>query len=292
MSNSGSDSCNITHPIVDCFVGEVRVRALLDTGSTKSIISNTVHQIIDFNGTAINLSQRPQCISISGHNLNIIGQINSNLKFINCKHPYSGDFLVSDNIPYECVLGWDFITRNNLVLKRDSQAGYLLVGPHGNTPIRVGQESMTASLAAGFEKHVLTDRFLCQSTFKSNSVVTLVDDAMIPPRTEIILGGKLTRSVNGGQIGIIAPNVSIGNDTRQGFSLAHVVVKPDHHRIVPLRVLNMSNSPTELAAGENIAEFCPLVESWRNTPTACIPNICGASRNENFHTFTKRPSQS
>ena len=70
VSNSGSDSCNITHPIVDCFVGEVRVRALLDTGSTKSIISNTVHQIIDFNGTAIKLVLRdPQCISISGHNL-------------------------------------------------------------------------------------------------------------------------------------------------------------------------------------------------------------------------------
>ena len=70
MSNSSSDSCNIAHPIVDCFVDGVRVRALLDTGSMKSIISNTVHKIIDFNGTAINLSQRPQCISISGDNLN------------------------------------------------------------------------------------------------------------------------------------------------------------------------------------------------------------------------------
>ena len=35
------DECSIIHPFVDCFVDEVRVRALIDSGSMKSFISQS-----------------------------------------------------------------------------------------------------------------------------------------------------------------------------------------------------------------------------------------------------------
>ena len=96
---------------------------------------------------------------------------------------------------------------------------------------------------------------------------------MIPPRTEIILEGKLAKRAKS-RIGMIEPRSSSSNAVRQGFSIARVVVKPDN-RIVPLRVLNASNSPIELTAGENLADFCPLIESCLSQP-----NICGAVGNK------------
>ena len=173
------------------------------------------------------------------------------------------------------------------MLSRNARAGYLLVGHHGKTPIRDNHESTTANLAGVIhtrERNSSTDRLLCQSTVQSNAAVVLVESAMIPPRTEIILEGKLARSANS-KIGMIEPRSGIDNDARQGISLARIVVKPDQHRVVPLRVINMSHSQIELAAGENIAEFCPLVESCSNVINT-KPDVCGAVGRELFKTFT------
>ena len=120
----------------------------------------------------------------------------------------------------------------------------------------------------------LTDRLLCQSTFQSSAVVALVDNTIIPPRTEMILEGKLAKHANS-KIGLIEPRSGIITDARQGFSLARVVVEPDQHRVVPLRIINMSNNPIELNAGENIADFCPLVESCSNISCSQKLNVCG-----------------
>jgi hypothetical protein len=116
-------------------------------------------------------------------------------------------------------------------------------------------------------------RLLCQSRFQGNTGVSLMESVMIPPRTEIILEGKLAKRAKS-RIGMIEPRSSSSNAVRQGFSIARVVVKPDN-RIVPLRVLNASNSPIELTAGENLADFCPLIESCLSQP-----NICGAVGNK------------
>ncbi len=52
------------------------------------------------------------------------------------------------------------------------------------------------------------------------------------------------------------------------MSVARVVVKPDN-RIVSVRVLNACTSPIKLVAGENLADFCPLVESCLSQPHIC-----------------------
>ena len=94
---------------------------------------------------------------------------------------------------------------------------------------------------------------LCQSRFQGNTGVSLVESVMIPLRTEIILEGKLAKCAKS-SISMLEPRSSSSNAARQGFNIARVVVKPDN-RIVPLCVLNASNSPIELAAGEHLADL-------------------------------------
>ena len=73
-------------------------------------------------------------------------QICTLVKFSNSKITYPSDFLVSDNIQYECVLGWDFINRNKLSLSKGPGKGYFLVRHHAKTSIRDNLESMMANL--------------------------------------------------------------------------------------------------------------------------------------------------
>ena len=228
----------------------------------KSFISHDVQRIIDFTDSILNKSNAQQCVSITGDKLNILGQVNTIVKFSNSKVHYPSDFLVSSNIQYECVLGWDFINRNRLSLSRGPGYDYFIVGRHGNTPVRDNHESKSANLVGVTHTRASpssTDRLLCQSTFQSNAVVALLESAIIPPRTEMILEGKLDKSANS-KIGLIEPRSGISHDTRQGFSLARVVVEPDQHRVVPLRILNMSQNPIELTAG--VGRILPIFVLW------------------------------
>ena len=96
---------------------------------------------------------------------------------------------------------------------------------------------------------------------------------MIPPRTEMLLEGKLAKRAKS-HIGMIEPRSSRSNAASQGFSVARVVVKPDN-RTVPLRVLNACTTQIELVASENSADFCSLIESCLSQP-----HVCGAVGNK------------
>ena len=280
-----------THPFVECYIEGVRVRALLDTGSMKSFINYTLLNIIDFNHTLIDQSQASKCISITGDRLDIVGMIPAKVNFIHRKHSYIGNFLVSSNIQYECVLGWDFITSNNLALVRDreARAGYLLEGSHGVTPIRNNnsKDFLTENLAGIIQARAAgTDRVLCQSEYSGCAAVSLVNSVMLPARTELIVEGKVAKSVKS-SVGMIAP-ISRDNEYRQGFHLAHVVVTPNEDRVVPLMVINMSHTQMELPAGEHLADFYPLVESCTKNSVS-NPDICGAVGNtDTFEHFSDK----
>ena len=64
------------------------------------------------------------------------------------------------------------------------------------------------------EQHSSTNRMLCQSTFQSNAAVALLESAIIPPRTEMILEGKLAKTANS-KMGMIEPRSCITTDARQ-----------------------------------------------------------------------------
>ena len=102
------------HPFVACVIDGVPVNVLLDTGSMKSFISDRIHNIFDFDGGRLDTSQSHRCTSITGGDLNIAGTISTIVTFSRSKHNYHISFLESSNIPYDCVLGWDFITQHKL----------------------------------------------------------------------------------------------------------------------------------------------------------------------------------
>lgn len=198
-SNYGSDSFNsCAHPFVDCFIEGVRIRALLDTGSMKSFLNNHVHNVIDFNDLVIDKSGTHKCVSITGDNLNILGRINAKVNFIHRKHSYQGEFLVSTNIPYDCVLGWDFIINNKLSLELQDGGDYVLCGRHRTTHVRNNREEITSMRAGIIQARTKpdSDRMLCQSTYSSCAGVILTDSVVIPPRSEMILEGKVDRRIS------------------------------------------------------------------------------------------------
>ena len=45
------------------------------------------------------------CVSITGHNVNTQGHLSSTVKFLGTRARFNGDFVVSYDIPYDCVLG-------------------------------------------------------------------------------------------------------------------------------------------------------------------------------------------
>ena len=102
---------------------QVRVRALIERGSMKSFVNQTVQRTIDFDERAIDKTIKQKCVSITGHNVNIQGHLSSTVKFLGSRASFNGEFLVSNNIPYDCVLGWDFISQNNLSLCKDVNLG-------------------------------------------------------------------------------------------------------------------------------------------------------------------------
>ena len=218
VSTNANDKCHIIHPFVDCFVDEVRVRALTDSGSMKFFISQPVQRTIDFDDRKLNKLKKAKCVSMTGHNVNIQGHLSSAVKFLGTRAQFNGNFLVSKNIPYECALGWDFISQNNLPICQDVYVGNcILVGKHGATPIINSQSSITGDRVGVVESNPQiarvnsqAGRLFCQSRFQGNTGVSLVESVMIPPRTEIILEGKLAKRGKS-SVGMLEPRSSSSN---------------------------------------------------------------------------------
>ena len=140
------------------------------------------------------------------------GHIEGHLSSTANRACFISELLVGNNIPYECVLDWDFISQNNLSPCKDANLGNdILVGKHGATPIINSQSSTTADRAGVVEltpQSVQVDspvgRLLCQFRFQGSTGVSLVESVMIPPRTEMLLEGKLAKRAKS-HIGMIEP---------------------------------------------------------------------------------------
>ena len=76
------------------------------------------------------------CVSVTGQPLTSSHSIFAQLAFPGSPYLYEGEFLVCSNVlqPLQCILGWDFIVSHRLQLSFLG-GGYVLVGPHGSTPL-------------------------------------------------------------------------------------------------------------------------------------------------------------
>ena len=126
-------------------------------------ISKDVYTIMDFNNVRIDKSDLEKCRSITGGSLDISGRIKGNIKFPSSKQTYSCNSLISNNIQYDCVLGWDFLVANKLDLSRGNSEGnscYLLRGRHGKTRVCAKQPSpdieFTGVIVGRMKQHLIS----------------------------------------------------------------------------------------------------------------------------------------
>ena len=254
----------------------------------KSFLSRHIHNVIDFDHLALDKSSNHKCVSITGNQLNILGCITTKLSFVHSKYSYSGNFLVSDNIPYECVIGWDFILSNQLSLKSDIGGDYLLCGRHGVTHIYHHKETEITSRVGIIDQHPtpVRDRVLYESEHSCCAGVVLTESVVIPPRSEMMLGGKVSSKITS-TVGMVGPSPRATKE-RDGFHIAHAIVTPGEGRVVPLRAMNMSNHKIELSVGENLAEFSPLIESCTKKPDAPRGNVVAGVFQQTSDDFAKQ----
>ena len=266
-------SMNIpTHPFVECNIEGVNAHALIDTGSMKSFIRQDIYNTIDFEGTRLG-KVNEQCKSITGDPLNLLGKLNASVKFIGSRYSYSDNFLVSSDIQFDCILGWDFLVNNQLTVQRDTSGGisfYSLTGPHGKTRVCAKAVSNATHLSGVVESGATTntipdcgmengtDSYLFyQSQYKAPIEVYLSDDIVIPSRSEVIVEGKLVKTTTA-NVGMIE---SIPSRTQeQGIHISHMVAHPKG-KTVPLRIMNTSLDPVELTSGRKVAQFHQLLTS-------------------------------
>ena len=260
------------HPFVACCIDGVPVNALLDTGSMKSFISDRIHNIFDFDGGRLDTSQSHRCTSITGGALNIAGTISTIVTFSRSKHNYHSSFLVSSNIPYDCVLGWDFITQRKLSIRGDFLGGrshYQLVGTYGKNPIHAEHPAMNVesngvvmteanSPVVSPSEASKSNAVLVQSQLKGVSKVIVHEVVAIPARSEMVTEGKIQAKYIS-QVGMISVSQADSIRRLQGIHVAHLVVTPAG-KTVPVRIANTTSNEIELPKGCKLAEFCPLIE--------------------------------
>ena len=281
------------HPFVACVIDGVPVNALLDTGSMKSFISDRIHNIFDFDGGRLDTSQSHRCTSITGGDLNIAGTISTIVTFSRSKHNYHGSFLVSSNIPYDCVLGWDFITQHKLSIRGDCLGGrshYQLVGTYGKIPIHAEHPAMNVesngvviteanSPVVSPSEASKTNAVLVQSQLKGVSKVIVPEGVAIPARSEMVIEGKI-QAKDISQVGMISASQADSIRRLQGLHVAHLVFTPAG-KTVPVRIANTTTNEIELPKGCKLAEFCPLIEQEAVANTE-FPVNCNAVQTDNL----------
>lgn len=260
----------------------VQVQALVDTGSMRSFISDKVHTIFDFDNSFCKQVESARFVSITGDPLDIKCSVSCNLNFCKSKYNYRGSFLVSSNIRYDCVLGWDFLVSNKLELSANTCAGkhsYFVKGPHGVSPILSQSPSAGAHLAGvareSSPQSSKSSSVLTESKHRGAVSVTLLDNISVPPKSEIIVEGKVGRSAES-QLGMVSP---LAAQERENIGV-HVAysVSQANCRTVPVRIANTTEEDIELAEGSKLAQFSILAEtpihasytdSSKAAPVAC-----------------------
>ena len=122
--------------LIQCLINGFNVPALIDTGSMKSFVSQDVFDLIK--PIPVWIGGPHQCVGITGQPFDICGAIQLDLSFSSDDSvSYPGTYLVSSNLLHslQYVLGWDFLTSNDLSLSVDEIGAYFLVGLHGSTPL-------------------------------------------------------------------------------------------------------------------------------------------------------------
>jgi len=108
---------------------------------------------------------------------------------------------------------------------------------------------------------------LLQSKVRGGAPVTLAETTIVPPHSEVIVEGRIPRSVDF-ELGMVSPLTGQQRDNL-GVHVEYVVAQAAS-RTVPVRIANTSEDEVEIVSGRKIAEFSVLSESpiCNNSSTA------------------------
>ena len=250
----------------------------------KSFISRKVFDAIRPNPELVETHQR--CFGITGEQLRVEGIVQASLSFSSSALSlYTGEFFISDHLfqPLQCILGWDFLTSNQLQLLYKGQGAYFLVGKHGETPLAPKASDTSPISTAERPLHcdtsaTVTSCLLVQSSSMGPVNVSLSTGLCIPSRTEVIVTCQLPKSYKD-QLGMITPLAPMQDELPLSASIfAAYSVSQAEGRHIPVRLMNCSNIDIELQPGQKVSEFCPLVES----PVASDNLECSSFANMNM----------
>ena len=114
-------------------VGSTLCNALIDTGATKSYMSESYYKTLQLNSicSVVNTCVR----SATGSNLSPLGIVNCPLKL--GKTTFNNDFIVCQNLARPLILGKDFLMKNHITVK---------YAENGKCILNFQQEEMVATL--------------------------------------------------------------------------------------------------------------------------------------------------
>ena len=159
----------------------------------KSFISRKVFDAIRPNPELVETHQ--SCFGITGEQLCVEGIVEASLSFSSSALSlYTGEFLISDHLfqPLQCILGWDFLTSNQLQLLYKGQGAYFLVEKHGETPLAPKASDTSPISTVGRPLHcdssaTVTSSLLVQSSSRGHVNVSQSTGLCIPSRTEVVV---------------------------------------------------------------------------------------------------------
>ena len=199
------------------FVNGVRVRFLVDTGASVSLLHSDVWHRISASHAALQPWSGPRLVGVDGSELRVCGYVKLALKIGTAS--VSNPVVVVDTLTAEGILGMDFLR-------------------HHQCNINIPDNSLTLS-QLGITVPLQTP------TTKTYSV-SLIDNIHIPPRCEMETMATSEAITNQHRLWLLEGQSSI-----QSLVVARAVVEPTGSRF-PVRLLNFSDLPCTLHQGTRI----------------------------------------
>ncbi len=209
-------------------IGTYKLRALLDTGATISLLKKQLAEEMKL--TIAAATSIAGATGLSGHEVPILGQVISSLKLGSRCLVDQSLYLVEDLGTFDVILGLDLIRQLGPLLLHVDKGILKLLAKTPKTDgecIRLGEDTWP---------------------------VRLPETVDLPPRTEVVISGQAdTAPQNLDQ----AFTAAVHFDKTDGVWVAHALVRP-RKGFVPVRLLNQSLEKVCLYQGTTLGWLSPM----------------------------------
>ena len=230
-------------------IGTTMCNALIDTGATKSCISEKYYQSLSL--TKMQFTRNISIRSATGSNLIPLGLINCSFEL--GKIRFNSDFIVCKHLKRTLILGRDFLTQNHITVQYADDGRYIL---------DYQQQELVASLDVEDKPQLI-----------------LAYSIMLPERSlAIVFIHNNLNPDQSGQLYEIEPSQNL-NEEYPNLCLIPMIHNVDVHKTenVPLVVINFSSDDVHLLKGETVGymqnQLLDISEIMTETSTEPSPII-------------------